>query len=291
MRSRTGTLPRSRCRAMALSSPPAPRSETPAVRSRSSATRAVIRATFACSSAPFGSSRERRTDMAPSVLPGLAHEARPEPPATDRRLAAMQPVSWWCARLGSLRLVFAALVLTGCTASASLPLSGPLVTVEMRGGMCADGGTCDSTVILDRDGRVHAAAKPPNDLGHVDGQAMATLAAAIEATDWTALKSHPFTGTCRMAFDGQELVFEFSVGPQVQRVASCEVDIDWGSPLFVAVGVALGRWVAVAITEFSPRSSRGGIRRRTTNADATRPIARIASPTRIQPSMPGASQL
>jgi hypothetical protein len=156
----------------------------------------------------------------------------------------MQPVSGsrLPVRFGILWLVVAALALTGCNSNVTLPLTGPLVTVEMRGGLCP-AGACDSSVILERDGRVHAAAKPPNDLGQVDGQAMAALTAAIQATDFAALKSHPFTGECPIAFDGQELIFEFSVGTGTQRIASCEVDIDWGNPLFVAVGVALGQWV------------------------------------------------
>jgi hypothetical protein len=162
----------------------------------------------------------------------------------------MQPVSRSGAvvRFGILWLVVAALGLTGCSSNVPLPLVGPIVTVRMHGGLCADSGECDNTVVLERDGRVHSAAKPPNDLGKADGQAMAALAAAIQATDWTALKAHPFTGECPIAFDGQELIFEFSVGTGTQRIASCEVDIDWGHPLFVALGVALGPWVPFPLT-------------------------------------------
>jgi len=161
----------------------------------------------------------------------------------------MQPVSWSrvSVRFGISWLVVAALLLTGCNTTVPVPLAGPLLTVEMRGGMCP-AGACDSSVILERDGRVHAVAKPPNDLGRVDAQAMATLTAVIQATDWATLRSHPFTGQCPIAFDGQELIFEFSVGTGTQRIASCEVDIDWGNPLFVAVGVALGQWVALPLT-------------------------------------------
>lgn len=160
----------------------------------------------------------------------------------------MQPVSWsrFVARLGILWLVVAA-ALTGCSVNAPMPFGGPLVTVETRGGLCA-AGACGNSVILDRDGRVHTAAKPPNDLGHVDGHEMAALSAAIQATDWAALKSHPFTGQCPVAFDGQELVFEFSLGTGTQRIASCEAEIDWGHPLFDAVGVALGQWLVFPVT-------------------------------------------
>jgi hypothetical protein len=150
----------------------------------------------------------------------------------------------------AIALAFAAAVaLSACGAvgSVNLPGTGPLVTVEMRGGMCQQ-GACDNSVILERDGRAHAAAKPPNDLGTVPADAMATLTAAIQATDFATLKSHPFTGECPVNFDGQELIFTFAVGTGTQRIASCEVEIDWGHPLFVAVGVALGPWIPIPLT-------------------------------------------
>ena len=139
------------------------------------------------------------------------------------------------------------LALGACNSGVALPASGPLMTVELRGGMCP-AGACEQTITLERDGRVHGATKPPNDLGVVPAAAMATLTAAIQANDYAALKSHPFTGVCPVAFDGQEFVFEFSVGTGTQRIASCEVAIDWGHRLFVAVGVALGEWVPMPVT-------------------------------------------
>lgn len=152
---------------------------------------------------------------------------------------------------GAARLILLATVVAasvGCNAATTiLPGTGPLVTVTTRGGMCAD-GPCGGSVVLDRDGRVRSAAKPPNDLGKVPAAAMNTLTAAIAATDFAALKSHPFTGECPVNVDGQELIFEFSPGGGTQRIASCEVDIDWGHPLFVALGVALGQWVAMPTT-------------------------------------------
>lgn len=143
-------------------------------------------------------------------------------------------------------LVFAA---AGCGAAGNvnLPGTGPLVTVSMRGGMCMD-GPCDRSVILERDGRVHEAAKPPNDLGVVGPEAMANLTAVVAAADYAAIKAKPFTGECPVNFDGQELIFEFAVGTGTQRIASCEVEIDWGSPLFLAVAAALGEWIPLPLT-------------------------------------------
>jgi hypothetical protein len=148
-----------------------------------------------------------------------------------------------------LLLTAAILVVAACSGGTVVPLTetGPLVTVSTRGGMCP-AGACGQTVVLERDGRVHSADKPPNALGHVPAEAMAALTAAVRQADYTALKSRPFTGECPVNFDGQELIFEFNVGSSTQRLASCEVDIDWGHPLFVAVGVALGEWIALPLT-------------------------------------------
>lgn len=165
----------------------------------------------------------------------------------------MQPVSSSrrLVRGGIFGLVVAVLALAGCTSATSnvpLPGLGPLVTVQLRGGMCPDGNMCDSTVTLERDGRVHSSAKPPNNLGRVSANAYAALDAAIGSTDFAAMKAKPFTGECPVAFDGQELIFTFAVGSASERIASCETEIDWGSPLFIAVANALGEWIPLPLT-------------------------------------------
>jgi hypothetical protein len=146
--------------------------------------------------------------------------------------------------------IFATSLLAACGSGLAIPLpagSGALVSVELRGGECF-AAPCGTTIFVERDGRVHGATKPPNDLGTVAPDALAVLDAAIRATDFTALRSHPFTGQCPTAFDGQEIVFTFGAPGGVQRIASCEVDIDWGQPLFVAASTALGPFVALPTT-------------------------------------------
>jgi hypothetical protein len=156
-------------------------------------------------------------------------------------------------RLAVLVAIVATLAsgLAACAGSgigqAIIPDAGPLVTVTMRGGMCPE-GMCMNDVILERDGRVHAAAKPPNDLGLVPAPAMATLTNVIGATDFAAIRAKKFTGECPVNFDGQELIFEFGAPGGTQRIASCEVEIDWGHPLFVAVATALGEWIPLPLT-------------------------------------------
>jgi hypothetical protein len=149
--------------------------------------------------------------------------------------------------LSALAIATVSVVGCGSSATNAIPAVGPLVSVEARGGLCAT-GPCGSTVYLERDGRAHSAAKPPNDLGVASAASMTTLTAAINTTDFAALKARRFTGQCPIVFDGQELVFEFAIPGGTQRIASCEVDIDWGSPLFVAVAAAIGQWVPLPLT-------------------------------------------
>lgn len=132
-------------------------------------------------------------------------------------------------------------------ATSVAPPAGPLLTIEVRGGECAS-APCGTTVFVERDGRVHQAAKPPNDLGTVPPAALAPLTAAIATTDFDAMKRHLFSGQCPTAVDGEEFIFEFAAPGGVQHISSCEVAIDYGSPLFVAVSTALGPFVPLPTT-------------------------------------------
>ena len=103
-------------------------------------------------------------------------------------------------------------------------------------------GPCGRTLIVERDGRVHQAAKPPNDLGVVEPDLLAELAQAIADADFAQIRSHPFTDTCPVAYDGTEIVVEFSTGEGTERIEGCQVAIDWASPPFSTIKVALAPW-------------------------------------------------
>lgn len=130
---------------------------------------------------------------------------------------------------------------TGTTApgTAAPGASGPLVTVERRGGECA-AATCDTTITIERSGRMHVSAKPPNELGIATPMQVAALQAAIDATDFAALRMPAFTGECPVNYDGQELVFTFATGHGDERLATCESAVDLGAPVFAALAAALG---------------------------------------------------
>lgn len=112
--------------------------------------------------------------------------------------------------------------------------------------MCPE-GACDTKVVLERDGRVHDGKTPQTVLGRVTANSYAALDVAMQSADFAAMKAKPFTGECPVNFDGQEQIFEFSVVGGTQRLASCEVEIDWRSPPFIDLAGALGEWVSIPL--------------------------------------------
>lgn len=116
--------------------------------------------------------------------------------------------------------------------------SGPLLTVTTRGGECVN-GPCGSTIVIERDGRIHQAAPAEVDLGTVPPSALSALDTVVRTTTFDAIRVRQFTGECPTAFDGQEVIYEFGAPGGVERVASCETGIDPNHPLFAAVSRAL----------------------------------------------------
>ena len=131
--------------------------------------------------------------------------------------------------------------LLACTPRAIASLlpvpAGPLVTMTTRGGECPE-GMCGSAVVIERDGRVHRVAPDSAELGTVPPNPLAALDTLIRTTNFDAIRARPFTGTCPMAYDGQEVIFEFGAPGGIERIASCETEIDPDSPLFAAVDMA-----------------------------------------------------
>ena len=166
-----------------------------------------------------------------------------EPDVLGGRPAGMHVLARLPAVVVSLML---AVAIAGCGSAASSAM-GPLVTVETRGGECF-AAPCGQTVTLERDGTVRAAAKPPNALGTVPADQLRTLSTLIATTDFSVIKARPFTGQCPTTFDGEEIVFEFATPGGPQRIATCEVEVDFGLPLFVALSTALGPFIPIPTT-------------------------------------------
>lgn len=120
----------------------------------------------------------------------------------------------------------------------STAAGGPLVSLETQGGECMQ-GACGGSVVIDTDGRVHTAAPENKELGTVPEATLQALATEIEQADFAAIKSRPFTDTCPIAFDGQQLIYTFTTPSGSERIDSCAVIVDPAHPLFVAVEAAL----------------------------------------------------
>jgi hypothetical protein len=157
-----------------------------------------------------------------------------EPPADRDRPAAMS------IRPTVLALV-ALVVFAACATAAVEPTAapeGPLLTITRRGGLCPD-GPCGSTVAIERDGRLHEVAPTSNEVGTITQPRIAALAAAIVATDFTALRQNRFTEECPVNFDGQETIYQFATAGGIERIASCETQMNESHPLFLAIRDAL----------------------------------------------------
>lgn len=105
-------------------------------------------------------------------------------------------------------------------------------------------GPCGTTLIVEHDGRVHEAAKADNDLGFVEPDLLAELQQAIAAADFDAIRSRPFADTCPTAYDGMEIVVDFTTANGTEHIEGCQVAIDWASPPFVTIKAALAPWFA-----------------------------------------------
>jgi hypothetical protein len=138
-----------------------------------------------------------------------------------------------------IRMLLIAVVVAGCALVPSPASAGPLVTVEATGGMCRT-GTCESSFVIEADGRVHQVAPEAAEIGQATGESIEALRAAIGFTDFEAIRARPFLGTCPTAFDGQELVYTVATAHGPESIASCDVEVDPNAPLFAAIHTILG---------------------------------------------------
>ena len=121
--------------------------------------------------------------------------------------------------------------------------NGPLVAVTVHGGECPE-GACGGTTVIERNGRVHQTAPAAAELGALAPNVLTALDAAVKTADFEVIRARPFTGECPVNFDGQETIFEFGAPGGMERIATCETDIDPNHPLFLAVTAALASVVA-----------------------------------------------
>jgi hypothetical protein len=145
------------------------------------------------------------------------------------------------ARSGAVAALVAMSLLAGCSRfvpPTPAPPPGPLLTVEWRGGLCPE-GLCERSIEIDSDGTVRSSHPAPHVVGQIPPATLDRLSTAIRSADFAAIQGRRFTGTCPMAYDGQEIVYTFHLTAGARVVASCSVAIDPNDPLFRAADAAI----------------------------------------------------
>lgn len=114
-----------------------------------------------------------------------------------------------------------------------------LLTVKLSGGHCIN-GQCEAVREIAEDGSFVATDGTGAQInGRLDPALLAELKAQIAQADFAQIKAQPFTGTCPIAYDGQEATYTFHTAGGAETFSNCEVGIDASSPLFVTVEQAL----------------------------------------------------
>ena len=121
------------------------------------------------------------------------------------------------------------------TVKPKIGANATLLTIRSDGGMCMNGG-CWSEQQIKVDGSFTTTDSTGTTRnGTLDVTKVAELTEQIAATDFEHLKAQPFTGTCPVAFDGQEHTYTFQTMSGPQTIASCKVAIDQNSSLFQTI--------------------------------------------------------
>lgn len=102
----------------------------------------------------------------------------------------------------------------------------PLLSVVYEGGFCVYGG-CRTEVTLYADGGYHA-----EDVGgevrdtYIDAADLEAVVNALNSADFEAMRSKPFTDTCPIAYDGNEIIYTFHTSEGTETLSSCEYVLD-----------------------------------------------------------------
>lgn len=114
------------------------------------------------------------------------------------------------------------------------------VQVARSGGLCAGpdgGGACGSTIVVRDDGTWSASGFPEPEVpeGSVASGTATELAGILES-GWEDLTAREFTGTCPVAYDGQEVSYTIRRLPRgpgaeradaiVRQIRSCTYDLE-----------------------------------------------------------------
>jgi hypothetical protein len=101
-----------------------------------------------------------------------------------------------------------------------------VMTAIYSGGHCVY-GECGGQVTIYADG-TYEVVNGAGDLRveTLPASTVDQLVAQIDAADYAAIRSQPFTDTCPIAYDGQEVTYTFYTSAGTETIASCQYVID-----------------------------------------------------------------
>lgn len=118
------------------------------------------------------------------------------------------------------------------SSNSSVNVSSTLLIIEATGGLCQYGG-CFSKTTIKKDGTFtteDGGSKTKS--GSLGVNAVKNLQNLIESSNYSALRSTPFTEMCPTAYDGSELTYKFQTSHGEEIIDSCQTKIDSSSSLF-----------------------------------------------------------
>jgi hypothetical protein len=116
-------------------------------------------------------------------------------------------------------IVLAAAVCATAGATLTQAATRPLVVVVRHGGLCVTGTECRSVLRITETTISGDGYRPRR----LDPTERRSLIRAIGGLDAAYLRRHPFTGTCPIAYDGQESIYRFR--GFVPSIPSCKYDV------------------------------------------------------------------
>lgn len=107
--------------------------------------------------------------------------------------------------------------------AASPESSQLLASVMYSGGLCISGQSCESVVTIHQNGTVE---RDNEVIAQLPQEKLLLLVGEMNAADYVAIMNQPFTGTCPIAFDEQELTYTFYLSGSTQVLPSCTYDLE-----------------------------------------------------------------
>lgn len=107
-----------------------------------------------------------------------------------------------------------------------------LLKVTYAGGVCPNGKTCLTEKAISPTGMYYRDEVQQYQLNRSDTSQLAKL---INQQDFSRLRARPFTGTCPTKTGGQEVTYAFYTSKGLEKLSTCEFEIDFTSPIFVLI--------------------------------------------------------